>query len=30
VKPYTEIVDKSAIEQRSEVLEPDASGTPRA
>jgi hypothetical protein len=29
VKPYTEIVDESAVEQRSEVLEPDANGTPR-
>lgn len=30
VKPYTEIVDEPAIEQRSEVLEPDANGTERS
>jgi hypothetical protein len=30
VKPYTEIVDESAIEQHSEVIEPDANGTERS
>lgn len=29
VKPYTEIVEQPAREQHSEVLEPDANGTPR-